>query len=212
MCATCGKRIPIDEDEETCEKCGGIHHRVCIESNGRRLSGTLVAGLSPDLRDGILGSARLEKIGELEESDEDFREPVETLVSRMPEEDLMKGYEVTLCGMCMEDILFSDAFPYLKKLEREGKFEEAAVASKELGTYHTAARSPGMAVATRSRLKPWSYFGIVLILLGISAIVAMFVWFVPDPGTGDSGRLLIVGIILIVLGVIGYAFPFAASR
>jgi hypothetical protein len=212
VCATCGRRIPVDEDGETCEKCGRIHHRVCFESNGGRLSGTLVAGLCPDMKDEILGSARLEKIGELEESDEDFSESVETEVSRIPEEVLAKGYKVPLCGKCLKDILFSDAFQYLKRLESEGKSEEAAAAREELGRYDKVTRFPNMTVATHSRLKPESYIGIVLILLGVVVIAAMFVWFTPDPGTGDSGRLLIIGVILIILGVIGFAFPLVSGQ
>ena len=58
------------------------------------------------------------------------------------------------------------------------------------------------------RFTPQGYIGLSLILLGIFALVAMFVWFIPDPGNGDSGRLLIIGIILIILGAILIAFSY----
>ena len=139
VCPACNAKMGFSADKRTCDHCGTIYHRECLDSRATMISGKSATLLFPNQHDKIIQRARKLRIDRLPVQDTRvYREGIAKVMA-MPESEVLLDYKERLCPGCADEVRRT-APQVGKNLELARRYEEAAMVFDDLGMFEDSGR------------------------------------------------------------------------
>ncbi|MDQ1371757.1 MAG: hypothetical protein QG582_672 [Candidatus Thermoplasmatota archaeon] len=139
ICPACNAKMGFSANKRTCDHCGTIYHRECLDARATMISGKSATLLFPNQHDKIIQRARQLRIDRLPVQDTRvYREGIAKVMA-MPESEVLQDYKERLCPGCADEVRRT-APQVGKNLELARRYEEAAMVFDDLGMFEDSGR------------------------------------------------------------------------
>ena len=139
VCPACNAKMGFSANKRTCDHCGTIFHRECLDAQATMISGKSATLLFPNQHDKIIQRARKLRIDRLPVQDTRvYREGIAKVMA-MPESEVLQDYKERLCPGCADEVRRT-APQVGKNLELARRYEEAAMVFDDLGMFEDSGR------------------------------------------------------------------------